>query len=241
MRSTSVSVSALRYSSIQSDTLAQEQHLSGGNEAVWVVRQPFCFTDKNYKISVLEICSFFSSHIIISPISLQTVLSDLLSFLWTSCPWQVASPQKPGSRAYLQRTFLISTASLPSPTPCQWSQPWLPASTLLPTSTFYLLPPPKEGIILHTSFCKFTCSQSLKPSPEAHSFWKLSTLWAAELIQLNTEVCPLLTPLAALPFSCTQYWEIWFDYTQLICLYSNFHNRTLKWEFDPEFIEIQST
>lgn len=144
VRSTSVSVSALRYSSIQSDTLAQEQYLSRGNEAVWVVRQPFCFTDKNYKISVLEICSFFSSHIIISPISLQTVLSDLLSFLWTSCPWQVASPQKPGSRAYLQRTFLISTASLPSPHT-------LPVITTMITclhtsSNIHFLPPtPSKG------------------------------------------------------------------------------------------------
>lgn len=119
-----------QHSSIQPDTLAQEQHLSGGNKVVLGARQPFCFTDKNYKISVLEICSFFSSHIIICLISFQTVLSDLLFFLWTSCPWQAASPQKPSSQAYVQRTFFISTASQPS----------LPTHSASDDSHDYLLP-----------------------------------------------------------------------------------------------------
>lgn len=65
-------------------------------------------------------------------------------------------------------------------------------------------------------------------------------LWAAELIQLGLRA--LCSPCLLLCLSHTPVLgDLLWLYTQLICIYSNFHNGTLKWEFDLEFIEIQST
>lgn len=237
-RSTYISTSTPNILPYSLDSLAEEWYLSRHNIVVLVVKtNPLLLLIKNYKIPTSEICSFF--------LATQPHASSSFKVLCpASSPGSVFPPQNPNfwaceHRMHHEYYLLTHPAILPFATLRQWRWPWLPPSTFPPRSTCCLQPSPNKGILFHKPLCMATFLQSSKPSPELCSFQKLSLLWSAELIQLGVRALCSAYVLLCLSL-LLWYWEIWL-YAHCICAYSSCHDGTLKWEFDPEFIKIQST